>query len=176
MSQSKSKEEEARVYLLPKKGSSYVHLPDDSSKFTHIKVTDLHIEDFLERLNSGLRNEEGVFISSPESAIGYGSANIWLSVFSEDDIIIGVQVLCSGNGNGQRDPEPKSLSVRGICGNLSFEKSEAHWCVEIGSIEELTEAMTSSGNHKLDIQVTITGRIAVESETDDEDSQWIIPK
>ena len=171
MSQSQSIEVDVQFFL-PKEGSSTTHLPqEDPSEIT--KTIGIHIEDFLERLNSGLRNEEGVFISSPESAIGYGSANIWLAVFSEDDIIIGVQVLCSGNGNGQRDPEPKSLSVRGICGNLSFEKSEAHWCVEIGSIEELTEAMTSSGNHKLDFQCTATVSLA---EMDADDREWIIPK
>ena len=172
MSQSQSTEVDVQFFL-PKEGSSTTHLPqEDPSEIT--KTIGIQIEDFLERLNSGLRNEEGVFISSPESAIGYGSANIWLSVFSEDDIIIGVQVLCSGNGNGQRDPEPKSLSVRGICGNLSFEKSEVHWCcVEIGSIEELTEAMTSSGNRKLDFQCTATVSL---SEMDADDREWIIPK
>ena len=72
MSQSKSKEEEARVYLLPKKGSSYVHLPDDSSKVTQIKVTDLQIEDFLERLNESVQLQEAMTTT--------GNQNLYLQV------------------------------------------------------------------------------------------------
>ena len=73
------------------------------------------------------------------------------------------------------------MLVTGNCGNLAFEEEaydeDGALSVELGSIEELTEAMTSSGNHKLDIQVTFTVAVksqTVKSETDG--IEWIIPR
>lgn len=62
----------------------------------------------------------------------------------------------------------KSIFVTGSCGNLTFEKrkdapsadDDGVKCLQLnlvlGSVEELKKAMTDTGNHRLDIQVTIT--------------------
>ena len=44
--------------------------------------------------------------------------------------------------------------------------------VDVGSIELLKESMATSGNHKLDLQLTFT----LMAEMEVEDSQWIIPR
>ena len=159
MSQSKSKEEEARVYLLPKKGSSYVHLPDDSSKVTQIKVTDLHIEDFLERLNEAVQNED--FIKSPKFDIGGQLLQVGIYIADNNCVYVSTDVYS----------DLTSIGVSGTCGNLRIgPKTTSSGFVNLGSIEELQEAMTTSGNHKLDLQVTVTATVPRNSD----DDQWII--
>ena len=159
MSQSKSKEEEARVYLLPKKGSSYVHLPDDSSKVTQMKVTDLQIEDFLERLNEAVQNED--FIKSPKFDIGGQLLQVGIYIADNNCVYVSTDVYS----------DLTSIGVSGTCGNLRIgPKTTSSGFVNLGSIEELQEAMTTSGNHKLDLQVTVTATVPRNSD----DDQWII--
>ena len=67
--------------------------------------------------------------------------------------------------------------MTGSCGNLTFEKRDdsGEWedcdvlSVGLGSIAKLKKAMTTTGNHKLDMQLTITALLT-------EDDEWIIPK
>ena len=165
MSQSKSKEEEARVYLLPKKGSSYVHLPDDSSKVTQIKVTDLQIEDFLERLNESVQDifvgED--FIKSPKFEIGGQLLQVGIYIADNNCVYVSTDVYS----------DLTSIGVSGTCGNLRIgPKTTSSGFVNLGSIEELQEAMTTTGNQNLYLQVTVT--VIVPENSDDD--EWIIQR
>ena len=183
MSQSQSTEGDLKFFL-PKEGSSTVSLPKvDSSKKTKAKAKtktktiDLHIEDFLGKLNDALQRQAVLedFISSPVFLIGNRRAevNIWF-----DDEVLHVNV--------HLDDECfisylRSFLVTGSCGNLTFEKrSDAGaekdcelLSVELGSVEDLKKAMTTTGNHKLDLQVTLT---ALMTHRYSDNDQWIIPK
>ena len=75
------------------------------------------------------------------------------------------------------------MHVTGNIGNLTFEKSDEaganqKMCealaVELGSVEELKEAMINTGNHKLDLQVTVTVLVTLDS--DEHEEQWIIQR
>ena len=77
----------------------------------------------------------------------------------------------------------KTMLLTGNCGNLTFknrdfqqeiEKTDWHVKWELGSIEELKKAMTSIGNYKLDLKVTLTVAEIVTDTGGDE--QWIIPR
>ena len=65
------------------------------------------------------------------------------------------------------------IGVTGTCGNLRIEHEDLKCGAKgLGSIEQLREAMTTSGNHKLDLKVTLT----VEVPRDGSDDRWIIPR
>ena len=164
-------------FILPKEGSATVSLPKDySSKIT--KVIDLHIEDFLGKLNETVQGVDTVdteLISSPKFLIGH--QEVYVSCWYNKDNCVMTDV---GDDCGSC-PLLKSILVTGYCGNLTFEKRKdagdgINWrqdlTVELGSIEELTEAMTNSGNHKLDLHVTATVIVHENSE----DDKWIFPR
>ena len=147
--------------ILPKKGSSYVHLPDDSSKVTQIKVTDLQIEDFLERLNESVQDvfvgED--FIKSPKFEIGGQLLQVGIYIADNNFVYVSTDV-CS---------DLTSIGVSGICGNLRIEpKRSLVGFVNLGSIEELQEAMTTD-NQNLYLQVTVTVIVP-------ENDEWIITR
>ena len=161
--------------ILPKEGSSTVYLPkEDPSEIT--KVIDLQIEDFLKILNEAAQQLQlkgfltKNFFKSPIFLIGDQELSVgcWLNE-DEGNIVM----LDLGDSDHLR-----SILVTGNCGNLAFEKraddTEHHdefLAVELGSIEKLREAMTTSGSNKLDLQLTVTVRVAGNSD----DDQWIIP-
>ena len=163
MSQSQRKKVDLQFFL-PKKGSSTVSLPKKGPfKTTETKTIDLHIEDFLERLNDP-------FIESPSVLIGEQRVFVYFW-FDEDNIRVDVTVDKSGGVCC----DVRSILVIGHVGNLTFEKrADENKCerliVELGSVEKVKEAMTNSGNHSMDLQLTLT---AVTWEVADE---WIIPK
>ena len=71
----------------------------------------------------------------------------------------------------------RSIRVKGECGNLTFDKDtsdpdEHDEGVYLASFNRLKEAMITSGNHNLKLQLKIT--FEVEMETDN--SQWTIPR
>ena len=154
--------------ILPKDGSPSVHLPREN--FT--KTIDLHIEDFLGKLNEAVQNigVDENFIISPSFIIG--DKKVFVGCWIGEDNIVNLRVV---NYDGFQ--HLISMLVTGNCGNLTLEKRDGdeYGCVvlfvELGSIEELKEAMTNSGNHKLDLQVTVT--VLVPGNNDD-NCQWII--
>ena len=158
--------------ILPREGSSTVSLPkEESAKVT--KIIDFQIEDFMTKLN-GVRKQDldgcGDFLESPRVVIGEQGVCFSCWIHESDDVSLRVV-------NDEGCDNLMSLLVTGNCGNLTLEKSEKDengldvLCVELGSMEELKEAMTNSGNHKLDLQVTVT--VLVPENKDDND-QWII--
>ena len=72
----------------------------------------------------------------------------------------------------------RSILLTGNCGNLAVEKRDDigegsnFLSLDLGSVKELKEAMTTSGIHKLDLQLTVTARGPGNSN----DDQWIIPR
>ena len=161
--------------ILPKDGSPSVHLPrEDSSKVTITKTIDLHIEDFLGKLNEAVQNQRvgEEFITSPRFIIG--DQKVFVGCWIDEDNSLNLRVV---NDDDEGLENLISMLVTGSCGNLTLEKRDGdeYGCVvlfvELGSIEELKEAMTNSGNHKLDLQVTVT--VLVPGNNDD-NSQWII--
>ena len=69
----------------------------------------------------------------------------------------------------------RSILVTGHVGNLTFEKRvDGNKCeqliVELGSVEKVKEAMTNSGNHSVDLQLTVTASMTSYNK------EWIIPK
>ena len=166
-------------FILPKEGSSNVSLPKGfSSKIT--KTIDLHIEDFLGKLNEAVQKQWVLtnFIQSPRFLIGHQEVLVscWFNEAEDNNFVM----LDVGDGD-YSCAHLKSILVTGNCGNLTLKKRRdadngVNWkkdlAVEIGSIKELKEAMTTTGNHKLDLQVTAT---VVVPENSDED-QWIFPR
>ena len=162
--------------LLPKEGSSAIHLAQEvPTEIT--KTISLQIEDFLERLErlEGLEHEQTDSVDvfkSPTLLIGDHKVFVecWchelnrLYVEVETDIAVLRSILVTGN-----------------CGNLAIEESgndkDGYFFLsaEIGSLEELKRAMTSSGNHQLDLRVTVAVNVAVTENRDDND-EWIIPR
>ena len=162
--------------ILPKDGSPSVHLPrEDSSKVTITKTVDLHIEDFLGKLNEAVQNQrvDEDFVTSPRFIIGDQKVFFVCWIDEEEDNSVNLDVV-SEDGS---DYLIRSMLVTGNCGNLTLEKRHGDeyrrkfLSVELGSVEELKEAMTNSGNHKLDLQVAIT----VPGNNDD-NGQWIISR
>ena len=151
-------------FSLPKKGSSTVSLPKKGPfKTTETKTIDLHIEDFLERLNDP-------FIESPSVLIGEQRVFVYFW-FDEDNIRVDVTVDKSGGVCC----DVRSILVTGHVGNLTFEKRvDGNKCeqliVELGSVEKVKEAMTNSGNHSVDLQLTVTASMTSYNK------EWIIPK
>ena len=163
--------------ILPKEGSSTASLPkEDSSEVT--KVIDLQIEDFLAKMNQATQEQISDcvnFINSPGFLIGHQEVSVgcWFNEEDEDEdnnsVMLGVENVNSDH--------LRSMSVTGNCGNLAVEKRDyakgvEFLSVELGSVEELREAMTTTGNHKLDLQMTLTALVTGDSCGD----QWIIPR
>ena len=159
--------------ILPREGSSTVSLlKEDSTKVT--KIIDFQIEDFMIKLNDGVRIQDldgnGDFLESPRVVIGEQGVCFSCWIHESDDVSLRVV-------NDEGCDNLMSLLVTGNCGNLTLEKSEKDenglevLCVELGSMEELKNAMTNSGNHKLDLQVTVTFMVP---ENKDDNGQWII--
>ena len=132
------------------------------------KTIELQIEDYLERLNEASKSQENFVIESrfPIGSVcginlelhsGNGSASVWASAVPEETPL-----------------RIRSIRVRGTCGNLTIDESKNDTVntVDVGSIEELMESMATSGNHKLDLQLTFT----LMAEMEVEDTQWIIPR
>ena len=160
-------------FFLPKKAQSSNLTREDPSQIT--KTIRLHIEDFFERLKDNFNRLEatkGHFIKSPTFPIGdekgylgifVDGENVYLDVSEDHD---GVLMTL------------QSIEVTGVCGSLSIAKSTADWSgngflyVELGSVEEMKEAMISSGNHKLDLHVTLI----LKGKADVIESEWIIPR
>ena len=179
---SKSKRTRGDIqFILPKEGSSISLLKEDPSKVT--KIIDLQIEDFLERLNKAVEkrlvNEN--FLESPKFILGdqQVSVNVSLTFNEDDEYCIWVDVYNHGSG---RYCDLRSILVTGNCGNLVLENREdaddddGLGCetlrVELGSIEELKKAMNTTGNPKLDLQVTVTAMVTEDTGDRDRD-QWI---
>ena len=139
-------------FVLPKKRPSTILPEEYPSKTT--KTIGLQIEDFLEKLNEDLPQESEDFIMSPKFVIGDQEG--FVGIYYE----LGTIRLTASRAGGH-PVNLKSISVSGICGNLAFGKINGtpdfeYLSVELGFIEALREAMISSGNHKLDLQVTLT--------------------
>ena len=163
-------------FILPKKGSSTLSVhQEDSSDVT--KTIDLLIEDFQEKLNDAVQrqilNEE--FITSPRFPIGgyqYAVVSIFMPGNYPDRVFVYVWM------EEMEMDDIKSILLTGHCGKLTFTlksqftKKKDGWFVKLGSIDELQEAMNTTGNHKLDLQVTVTASVTRDSDED----QWIIPR
>ena len=153
---------------MPKEGSSALSLPkEDSSKVT--KIIDLQIEDFLEKIN------RKTVIKSPRFVMSHHELSVYVWFADENIVCVDVSDV---DGNADWSSDPRSILVTGDCGNLTLEKRKDaggagnELYVELGSIEELKKDMTTSGNHKLDVHVTLTLMKTGKSE----DDQWIIPR
>ena len=157
-------------FILPKEGSSTVSLPkEDSSEIT--KIIDLHIEDFLGKLNETVDEN---FIKSPRFLIGHQEVSLCFGLNQKNNVWVDVS---DGDGDTFSSPNLMSILVTGNCGNLTFDKrddagADEYLVVRLGSVKKLKEAMTTSSNHKLDLQVTLT--VLVPGDSDDD--QWIIPR
>ena len=163
-------------FVLPKKRSATINLSEeDPSKIT--KTIGLHIEDFLEKI--GLKEErrhDSIIIKSPPFFIRDQPLVLNIRMPNCDccpaDITLDVSTV-----NGEwKTPILKSIGVTGICGDLTFKENnngdrDGYFYVDLGPSYELKEAMTSSGNRKLDLQVTVTGWGEAEAAT-----EWIIPR
>ena len=117
----------------------------------------LHIEDFLERLNEAVENHrvDEDFIKSPRFLIR--DQRVFLGIYVAKSNVVCVRA----NTSDAFFYLFRSIEVKGYCGLHALERSKCvvPWDrlqVELGSIEKLKEAMTTSGNHKLDLQVTVT--------------------
>ena len=136
------------------------------------KIIDLQVEDFLEKLNeaAAAMDYEAVNIfKTPKFLIGNGNQEVSISCCIDETYIVMLDIK---SDVGKK--HLKSLIVVGNCGNLAFEKTGSldpdtfHLEVELGSTEDLQEAMTTSGNHKLDLQVTLTVK------NKEVNTEWII--
>ena len=166
-------------YFLPKKCFSTVPpaLPEDEyfSMITEIsKTIELHIEDFLERLNDVQRVRDD-FITSPRIFIGH-QLDVFVSIYV--DVNNDVRLYPFSRDCDQLNP--KFIKVTGYCGNLAFdnENCAGAWSrcdVKLGSRDELKEAMTTSGNNKMDLQVTLTEQ-GIKDIGSDGPSEWIITR
>ena len=172
MSESQSTKADLQ-FILPKEGSSAVSLPKkDPSLVT--KIIDLQIEDFLEKLNDAYQRQDvwKNIITSPSFLIGDERVVVNIHFDEEDMVLVSVEL----SPEFDIPPNLQSLLFKGNCGNLSLEmRDEGPGVVadlELGSIAELKEAMTSSGNHQLNLQLTLTA-LEIEERADD---QWIIPR
>ena len=143
---------------------------EDFTETTKTKVIELNIEDFLAKLNNAVQRQavDEDFIESPGFFIGDQALTVGFS-FDEDNRVV-VNLCAHDFSNKYR---MMSMLMTGICGNLAlkeeFGSAAGFRGLELGSIAELKEAMTTSGNHKLDLQVTLTALLI-------DNDQWIIPK
>ena len=160
-------------FFLPKEDSSTVPLPEDEIT----KTIDLHIEDFLEKLSNLVdwRTDEE-FISLPRVLIGNYRVHVRFWHNEDHSVFLEVENFDDGKYCNLR-----SVLVTGNIGNLAleeridadpFEKISPNLPVKLGFVEELKESMTSSGNPKLDLQLTLT--MLVTGDNDEHEDQWII--
>ena len=163
-------------FFLPKEGSSTVPLPEDEIT----KTIDLHIEDFLKKLND-LSDcyTDHEFISLPRVLMGKYRVHVRFWHNEDHSVFLEVENFDDG-----KYCDLRSLLVTGNIGNLAleeridadpFEKICPNLPMKLGFVEELKESMTSTGNHKLDLQLTlkvlVTGDIG---DNDEHEDQWII--
>ena len=153
---------DAKLFLPKKKGDPSVNK----------KTFDVCIEDFLEKLNGDAEKVEDNedFIQSPDIVIGdhlvslgiYKEAgSIWLGVRALGVLIKEMNIIL------------KLLEVEGVCGNAPVKRNSVCdlpgdncLAAELEKIEHLKDAMTTSGNHKLDLQVDLII----------EESEWIVTR
>ena len=171
MSESRSTEGNLQ-FILPKEGSATVSLPqEDSSQVT--KIIDLHIEDFMEKMKN-MGNAD--IFTSPKLFIGDQEVVVIFHVAPNQ---LGVGVNVHAVDDDKHHCDLRSILLTGNVGNLTFEKREdgvrkkrENLVVKLGSMEEVKESMTTSGNHRLDLQVTLTASVIKGSIN----GQWIIPR
>ena len=150
-------------------------LPKIEDCFLSTKTFDVCIEDFLEKLNGDAEKVEDNedFIQSPDIVIG--DHLVSLGIYKEaGSIWLGVRTL--GVHLKEMNIILKLLEVEGVCGNAPVKgKSSNVVChlpgndslaAELEKIEHLKDAMTTSGNHKLDLQVDLII----------EESGWIVTR
>ena len=169
-------------FILPKKGSATLSVhKEDSAKIT--KTIDLLVEDFQEKLNDALDRyivSSEDFITSPTFLIGAKPATVGIILYGFCPVSV---FVCVGMED-KDDLNSIVLTGHGHCGNLTLTLgNETEWSLygrehvemlKLGSIDELKEAMNTSGNHRLDLQVTVTSPVTRGSYGDED--QWIIPR
>ena len=181
---SKSQSRGDLQFFLPREGSAVLLPKEDSSKTTETKTTktktiDLHIEDFLEKLNDAVQRQVVLvgedFLQSPVFLIGDQEVYVGLA-FEEDNSILVEVYLYEDSGAYY---SVRSILLTGHVGNLTFEErggAAVKKCgslnVVLGSMEEVEEAMTTSDNHRFDLQVILTTSVTKGSNND----HWIIPR
>ena len=162
-------------FILPKEDSTTVSQPEK----VITKTIDLQIEDFLEKLND-LEDSPTCedFITLPRVLMGNYRVPITFWYNNHKSVVLDITNVGDGIYCNLR-----SMHVTGNIGNLTFEKSDEaganqKMCValsvELGSVEELKEAMINTGNHKLDLQVAVTVLVTLDS--DEHEEQWIIQR
>ena len=133
------------------------------------KTIDLHFEDFMEKLNEAHIQEE-IFIESPTFPVGsVGGVSVDLRVESgedghDGDVSVRVWV--------EESLMLRSIRLTGECGNLTFNEDDSDDWFYLASFNRLKEAMITSGNHNLKLQLKITFVVVMETDN----SQWTIPR
>ena len=167
-------------FILPKEGSANVLLPrKDSSVIT--RIIDIQIEDFLERLNGDLVKNR--FIALPRVLIGDREVSVNFCLAWGNSVTVAVSVATVLKSILPDDDayqcDLRSILLTGHVGNLTFEErggAAVKKCgslnVVLGSMEEVEEAMTTSDNHRFDLQVILTASVTKGSNND----HWIIPR
>lgn len=137
------------------------------------KTIGLLVEDFLERINEALQSQEDFSIESSIFPIG-SLGGIVLELVSEElGSEYGYIKLRAWLAPEETPLDLRRIKVTGVCGNLNIRENESEFdFVDLGCIDMLKEAMTTSGNHKLDLQLTF--HLKAEMKTDN--CQWIIPR
>ena len=151
MSKRQSCEADAKLFL-PKKENSTIS-----------KTLDVCIEDFLEKLeDAGNVQLCSHFIELPEVFIGYLQVNVFINI-SGGDVDVRVDTTVSPGSKDvniiQRGVTVKACKVEGVCGNLPFENDAIDpyfYEKKIKPVKDLKEAMIASGNHKLELKITLT--------------------
>ena len=144
--------------------ASTVSPPKEDSEIT--KIIDLHIEDFQELLQP--ESEEGDFIKTSGFNIGGQpvSASFYYDKSSLSVLVDIYPVVVEPWIGGLKFT---SIHVTGYFGKKKIDKkkdfpggieaNDGWFSSELGSVAELKEAMTTSGNYKLDLQVAFTALI-----------------
>ena len=158
-------------FFLPKESATFYVPPVIS------KTISIQIEDFLERLEQSVPRQlgEGLEVFKLPTFL-IGDHKVFVECWNDSlDLYVMVKA-CDGSN------VLVCTSVTGNCGNLAI-KNTGTCCDGLslldtkigGSLEELKGAMTSSGNHQLDLRVYVAVNVAVNGNYD-EDDQWIIPR
>ena len=149
-------------------------LPKKENSILSNKTFDVCIEDFLEKLNGAAEKVEDNqdFIQSPNILIG--DHQVFLGIFKDaGSISLGIQTSLGAQFK-ERNVILKFVEVEGVCGNAPV-KGKTVVCdlpgneslaVKLEKIEQLKDAMITSGSHKLDLQVYLII----------EESEWIITR
>ena len=137
------------------------------------KTIGLLVEDFLERINEAVQSQEDFSIESSIFPIGSLGGIILELVSEELGSEYGYIKLRAWLAPEETPLDLRRIKVTGVCGNLNIRENESEFdFVDLGIIDMLKEAMTTSGNHKLDLQLTF--HLKAEMKTDN--CQWIIPR